>query len=153
MSEPSPWIEEVRRIVAEVARSDAMEVEISRGSFRVLVKRQTGAWSAGDSAVIPSCPDASDAEAHHIITAPLTGVFYRSPSPGAAPYVEQGDWVEPQTVVGLIETMKVFNEVTADTTGRVAAVLAQSGQLVHAGDPLFRIEPATKPAEAPEVIS
>jgi acetyl-CoA carboxylase biotin carboxyl carrier protein len=63
----------------------------------------------------------------------------------------EGDWVEVDAVIGLIETMKVFNEVTADRAGRVAAFPVQSGQLVHAGDTLVTLEPADRSAASPEM--
>jgi acetyl-CoA carboxylase biotin carboxyl carrier protein len=74
------------------------------------------------------------------LVAPLTGVFYRAASPGAPPFANVGDTVEAGTVVALIETMKIFNEVLAERGGRIAAILAESGQLVHAGDALMMIE-------------
>jgi biotin carboxyl carrier protein len=77
------------------------------------------------------------------LPAPLTGVFYRASAPGAPPLAEVGDRVEAGAVVGLIETMKIFNEVLAERGGRIAAILAESGQLVHAGDALMIVEDAT----------
>lgn len=150
MSETTHWIDVVRRIVTEVSRSDATEFELSQGTFRLLLKRRPRA------AVIPAAPAPNrqiDESSSKLVVAPLTGIFYRSASPTAPPYVEEGDWVEPQTVVGLIETMKVFNEVTADVAGRIVAIRVQAGQLVHAGDPLLSVEPAEAPARAPEGMS
>ncbi|MBI4491851.1 MAG: biotin carboxyl carrier domain-containing protein [Chloroflexi bacterium] len=152
MSETFNWLEMVRRVVAEVSRSDATEFELSQGSFRLLVKRRPGARGASPSVETPPGQQQSETSLVQLVAAPLAGIFYRAPSPTAPPYVETGDWVESQTVVGLIETMKVFNEVTADVAGRVVAVLAQSGQLVRAGDPLLSVEPAEQPIGAPEVI-
>ena len=80
----------------------------------------------------------------HAVAAPFTGVFYRSPAPSAKAYVEQGDWVEADAVIGLVETMKVFNEVTADVSGRVVKFEAEGGQLVHAGEVLVLIEPGER---------
>ena len=76
------------------------------------------------------------------LTAPLTGVFYRTSAPGTPPFAEVGDRVEAGAVVGLIETMKIFNEVLAERGGRIVAILAESGQLVHAGEALMTIEDA-----------
>ena len=78
------------------------------------------------------------------LVAPLTGVFYRAATPGAPPFVAVGDHVAAGAVVGLIETMKIFNEVLAERGGRIAAILAESGQLVHAGDALMTIEDAAE---------
>jgi acetyl-CoA carboxylase biotin carboxyl carrier protein len=74
--------------------------------------------------------------------APLTGVFYRASTPGAPPFASVGDVVAAGAVVGLIETMKIFNEVLAERGGRIAVILAESGQLVHAGETLMTIEDA-----------
>src|SRR5262249_53292213 len=87
--------------------------------------------------------DASDALLHRIV-APFTGVFYRSPAPSARVYVNEGDWVDADAVIGLVETMKIFNEVTADVSGRVVRFEAESGQLVQAGETLVLIEPGER---------
>jgi acetyl-CoA carboxylase biotin carboxyl carrier protein len=71
-------------------------------------------------------------------------VFYRSPTPSARAYVSEGDWVEADAVIGLVETMKIFNEVTADVSGRIIRYAADNGQLVHAGDALVLIEPGER---------
>lgn len=75
------------------------------------------------------------------LRAPMTGVFYRSSSPDAPPYVEVGDFVEQGQIVCLIEAMKVFNEVPAERSGRVVEICASGGQLVEQGAVLFRLEP------------
>lgn len=74
------------------------------------------------------------------ITAPLTGVFYRSPSAQAPPFVQVGTVVRPGDVVGLIEAMKLFNEVRSTVGGRVKRVAAENGQLVRAHQALFELE-------------
>lgn len=74
------------------------------------------------------------------VASPMTGVFYASPSPSAPPYVKEGDTVIAGQVVGLIEAMKVFNEITAPTSGTVGRIVVQSGQIVQPGDPLLYIE-------------
>lgn len=75
------------------------------------------------------------------VAAPMAGVFYRSPSPDAPPYVEAGTRVEEGDIIGLIEAMKVFNEIAADVAGEVVEVSAQSEQLVKLGQPLVWIRP------------
>lgn len=75
------------------------------------------------------------------LCAPMTGVFYRAPSPDAPPYVEVGDVVEEGQIVCLIEAMKVFNEIPADKSGRVVQICAESGQLVEQGAVLFYLAP------------
>ena len=78
----------------------------------------------------------------HTIVAPLTGVYYRSPSPGAQPYVREGAQVSTGQVIGLIEAMKLFNEIKSDVTGTVHRLVAADGALVKAREPLIEVEAA-----------
>jgi acetyl-CoA carboxylase biotin carboxyl carrier protein len=75
------------------------------------------------------------------ITAPLLGTFYVAPEPGAPPFVQIGSKVTQDTTVGLIEVMKVFNSVSAMVNGTIVEVLAQNGQFVEYGQPLFLVKP------------
>jgi acetyl-CoA carboxylase biotin carboxyl carrier protein len=74
------------------------------------------------------------------VTAPLTGVWYASPSPGARPYVQEGDEIGAGAVVGLIEAMKLFNEIKSNVAGRVVRIAAESGTLVKAKQTLIEVE-------------
>ena len=73
--------------------------------------------------------------------APLTGLYYNSPSPGAEPYVKEGGLVVVGQVIGLIEAMKLFNEIKSDVAGRVVRIFHESGALVKAKQPLIEVEP------------
>ena len=73
------------------------------------------------------------------INSPTTGIYYSSPNPGAPNFVKIGDVVEAGQVIGLIEAMKVFNEITATISGSVTRIAAENGQLVQPGDPLMYI--------------
>lgn len=75
------------------------------------------------------------------IVSPMTGVFYRTPSPDSPPFIEVGDIVSEGQTVGMIEAMKVFSEVPAEVSGRVVEIVAESGKLVNSGDPLIYLEP------------
>ena len=75
------------------------------------------------------------------VTAPLTGVWYAAPSPGARPYVGEGDEIHGGQVVGLIEAMKLFNEIKSDVSGTVARILVETGTLVKRKQPLLEIDP------------
>jgi acetyl-CoA carboxylase biotin carboxyl carrier protein len=75
----------------------------------------------------------------HTVTAPLLGTFYRAPRPGAPPFVEIGSEVEPDTVIGILEVMKLMNTVRAGARGRVAQILARDGALVEYGEALLRV--------------
>lgn len=76
----------------------------------------------------------------HVITSPIVGTFYRSPSPSADPFVKIGSSVEPETVVCIIEAMKLMNEIQAETTGEVVKIYPENGQPVEYGEPLFGIK-------------
>jgi acetyl-CoA carboxylase biotin carboxyl carrier protein len=75
------------------------------------------------------------------VTAPLPGTFYRAPRPGADPFVREGDAVSPDTVVAIVETMKLMNSVHAGTAGRVARICADNGEFTPLGTTLLLIEP------------
>jgi biotin carboxyl carrier protein len=74
--------------------------------------------------------------------APLTGIYYSAPSPDAAPYVRAGGQVVVGQVIGLIEAMKLYNEIKSDVAGRVVRVVAENGKLVKARQPLIEVEPS-----------
>jgi acetyl-CoA carboxylase biotin carboxyl carrier protein len=76
------------------------------------------------------------------ITAPMLGTFYRAEAPGKPPFVEVGARVEPDSIVCIIEVMKMMNSVTAGTAGTIAEVVPRNAELVEYGQPLFRVEPA-----------
>ena len=76
-----------------------------------------------------------------VVSSPVVGVFFRSPSPDSAPFVEVGDRVEVGQTIGLIEAMKVFSEVASDHAGVVTAIVAESGQLVRQSEPLLYLRP------------
>jgi acetyl-CoA carboxylase biotin carboxyl carrier protein len=75
------------------------------------------------------------------VHAPLTGVWYAAPSPGARPYVSEGDQVASGQVLGLIEAMKLFNEIKSDASGTVTRILVESGTLVKRRQPILEIDP------------
>ncbi|MCS6875851.1 MAG: acetyl-CoA carboxylase biotin carboxyl carrier protein [Aquificaceae bacterium] len=76
----------------------------------------------------------------HVIKSPLVGTFYRSPSPGAPPFVEVGDIVSPGQVLCIVEALKVMNEIESDVAGKVVKILVENGETVEYGQPLFLID-------------
>jgi acetyl-CoA carboxylase biotin carboxyl carrier protein len=86
-------------------------------------------------------PFGEPAPGHRFVGAPLTGVWYDAPSPGARPYVTEGSEVASGQVVGLIEAMKLFNEIKADASGTITRILVDSGTLVKRKQPLLEIDP------------
>jgi acetyl-CoA carboxylase biotin carboxyl carrier protein len=150
----------VDRLAAILERGELAEVEVSSGDTTVIVRSAASVErSVAAAAFVPpvdggapsaSAPAASAsstaapaaAPARPSIKAPLTGIFYGAPSPGATPYVSVGDHVAVGQIIGLIEAMKLFNEIKSDISGRVAKVCADNGQLVKAKSPLIEVEPA-----------
>ena len=92
--------------------------------------------------LVPVIEETTEQRSAHAVTAPLTGVFYRSPSPGADAYVREGDEVSAGQVIGLIEAMKLFNEIKSDVTGTVRHIAAGDGDLVKAKQTLIEVDPA-----------
>jgi acetyl-CoA carboxylase biotin carboxyl carrier protein len=107
---------------------------------------QTGGAVQSVPSVVPPHPGAQAEEAAsadeglHIIPSPIVGTFYRAPSPTAEGFVRIGSNVEPETVVCIIEAMKLMNEIQAETTGEVVKIYVENGQAVEYGQPLFGIK-------------
>lgn len=90
--------------------------------------------------VAPQTTAASD-ESLHKITSPMVGTFYQAPSPDAPAYVKVGDKVSDETIVCIVEAMKLFNEIEAEIKGEIVEILVKDGQLVEYGQPLFLVKP------------
>jgi acetyl-CoA carboxylase biotin carboxyl carrier protein len=140
----------IDRLAALLDRSDLTELEVEAGGTGLILRKPVavavpagGAAPAVDPA--PLVADRAHADAvpaeRPAIKAPLTGIFYASPAPGSAPYVQVGGEVAVGQVIGLIEAMKLFNEIKSDLAGRVVKVVAESGALVKAKQPLIEVEP------------
>ena len=143
----------VQELLTRLDTSNVRELEVTRGTLRVRVSKD-GATApvARPGQPIPVVPAAaaatgpsvisaaSAAPAADSITAPLTGVFYRSPSPQAPAFVQVGSAVAAGDVIGLIEAMKLFNEIRSTKNGTVRRIVADSGQLVRAHQPLIELD-------------
>ena len=158
----------VDRLAILLERSDLVELEVEAGATALLLRKPQalaaasqaapGALAAGATAPavagsaaldplaaqagLPSASPATEATAppRPSVKAPLTGIFYASPAPGSAPYVQVGGEVAVGQVIGLIEAMKLFNEIKSDLAGRVIRVVPDSGSLVKAKQPLIEVE-------------
>ena len=95
---------------------------------------------------------AADADRLVAVVAPLPGTFYRAPRPGAPPFVSEGDAVGADTVVAIIETMKLMNSVPAGTPGRVARILVGNGEFAPLGTTLLQIEPDSPTPNDPDAV-
>ena len=156
----------VDRLEGLLERSALSELEVEVGGT-ALVLRMPSALGPQQDPAIPAVPAAGGVPASataparprsatqphaaaaiaapsglHAVVAPLTGVYYGSPSPGAAPYLKEGGQVSAGQVIGLIEAMKLFNEIKSDVTGTVRRIAVESGALVKARTPLIEVEPA-----------
>ena len=129
---------DVREILRLIDESDVEELRVETETFSLYVRR--GETGGGEKK--PPLP-ADDRAADGVVTisAPMIGTFYRAEAPGAAPYVELGMRVEPDTVVCLIEVMKMMNPIPAGVGGTIVEVCAANADPVEYGAPLFHVRP------------
>ncbi len=88
----------------------------------------------------PLAPAVAEAPAGHVVKSPMVGTFYRSSSPGAAPFVEIGSQIKQGETICIVEAMKILNEIEADKSGVITHILGENGQAVEYGQPLFVID-------------
>ena len=148
----------IDRLAELLHRSDLTELEVESGGTGLVLRKAVAGGSIGSSAVtVPgqvdptAAPGATGEPAAAgrepvapplpSVKAPLTGIFYASPAPGTAPYVQAGGEVAIGQLIGLIEAMKLFNEIKSDLAGRVVRVVPESGALVKAKQALIEVEP------------
>ena len=145
-------------IIKKIEGTKIEEVEIEKEGIRIKVKQYLGPKEVQNilpqtspsveikEYITPS--QAPSIETHtkeeknyHVIKSPLIGTFYRAPSPGAPPFVEEGDIVSKGQVLCIIEALKVMNEIESDIDGKIVKILVENGQPVEYGQELFYIEP------------
>jgi acetyl-CoA carboxylase biotin carboxyl carrier protein len=147
----------IDRLAELLERSDLAEIEVESGGTGLILRKPVApppaaavatagpGRSAPTEAPVPGEPSTVGRDpavsARPSIKAPLTGIFYASPAPGTAPYVQVGGEVAVGQIIGLIEAMKLFNEIKSDLAGRVVRVVPDSGALVKAKQPLIEVEP------------
>ena len=128
-------LRKLKTLIDLVSESGVAELEITEGEDHVRIVNRPTVSAAAPAAAPAPAQDAAQA-ALPTITSPMVGTFYRAPSPGAAPFIEVGDTVKKGQVIGIIEAMKLLNEVEADKDGVVQAFAAENGQPVEYGQPL-----------------
>jgi acetyl-CoA carboxylase biotin carboxyl carrier protein len=135
--------DDIREILRLIDESDLEELRIETGelSLHVVRDRATATPAQHDTAVETSRPAPPQTAALAAVSAPMLGMFYRAPAPGASPFVDVGSEVESDTVVGLIEVMKMMNPVPAGVAGTVVEVCVDNAELVEHGAVLFRVRP------------
>ncbi len=154
-------IRKVKKLIEMLEESSLAEIEIREGEESIRISRFSSAYmqtiaappgataapatlgpaaAAGSPSPAPDItPTAAAAPSGHTVTSPMVGTFYRSPTPGAPPFVEVGSQVKIGDTLCIIEAMKMMNEITADRAGVVKAILKENGQPVEFGEPLFII--------------
>jgi acetyl-CoA carboxylase biotin carboxyl carrier protein len=147
---------ELQKLVELMNENELVELEIEEEGFRVtLRKAQPATFATGptflppapapappppaSAAASPSAPQGPPPGTRDIVS-PMVGTFYRRPSPDAAPYVNVGDPVHAETVVCIVEAMKVNNEIKAEFEGEILEVLVEDGEAVEYDQPLFRVK-------------
>ncbi len=151
-------IRKVKKLIELLEESGISELEISEGEESVRISRyprgtiQTSSPAAAPlvqlASAAPAAPatPATAAGEHkprndeHMVTSPMVGTYYSSPSPGAKTFVDIGSEIKIGQVLCIIEAMKIMNQIESDKTGRVTAILAKNGDPVEFGQPLFIIE-------------
>ena len=147
----------IDRLAALLDRSDLTELEVESGGTGLVLRKPSALAPVAALAPVPSATEVDGTStapggpptaggdptpvAKPSVKAPLTGIFYASPAPGSAPYVTAGGEVAVGQIIGLIEAMKLFNEIKSDLAGRVVRVVPESGTLVKAKQPLIEVEP------------
>lgn len=133
----------VRELISLMGKGGITELDLSTGE--VSIRLRGGAGSNGTAlpsplqATFADDPAAPESPEGHIVTAPMIGTYYSAPSPGDAPFVQIGDEVEVGQAIGIIEAMKIMNEIIADRSGVVLDVLVENAQPVEYGSPLLRL--------------
>jgi len=160
-------LKDIKAIIDLMRKNNLSEFELERQEFKIKLKRAAGAPPAVEepgyypaapaapaalplpapAAAVPATPAAATPAVPSgppplEIESPMIGTFYRAPSPESQPYVEVGSEVNPETIVCLIEAMKVMNEIKAEVKGVVTHILADNAKPVEFGQPLFRIRAA-----------
>ena len=158
-------LNEIKEIIEIMKRSGLTEFEIEEKGLRLRICRSPNGNGNGNLAVVqaaptypgtvppipslqpdPSSPSSEskteevEEENFHLIKSPMVGTFYRSPSPENPPFINEGDTVEHETTVCILEAMKVMNEIPADVSGEIVQILIQNGESVEYGQPLFKVK-------------
>ena len=143
--------DDIREILRIIDESELDELSIETDGFSLHVRKGSGSADAPAADVLlrtsperaPTAPAAEPARTDDglvAISSPMLGTFYRAEAPGAAPFVEVGAKVDPDTTVCIIEVMKMMNSVPAGVSGKIAEIVPQNGQLGEYGDTLFRVK-------------
>ncbi len=158
-NDSSPFdVHRIRRLVSLMSQHDLSEIDLREGEMRIRLRRGARgvaiattpapvpiAAAPQPAPVAPSAPKPAESAAPGkplvTIKSPTPGTFYIAPSPGAEPFVQVGSRVNASTVVCIIEAMKIYNEIPAECSGVITAVLVEDKQPVEYGQALFQVDP------------
>jgi len=137
-------IRKVKKLIELMESSDISEIEIKEGEESVRIARASASISHPTPAATLQTPAATAAEtvqrpSGHVVTAPMVGTFYRSPSPGSPPFVEVGMRVKEGDTLCIIESMKMMNQINADKAGKIEAILVENEMPIEFDQPLITI--------------
>ncbi|HEX4836409.1 MAG TPA: acetyl-CoA carboxylase biotin carboxyl carrier protein [bacterium] len=151
-------LEEIRALIRLATEAEITELFVDAPHVKVRIRKGDSAPSPSGSpepvvsvsvprtevAAPPGAPVVAPptATGYVPIVAPMVGTFYRAPKPDAAPFVSEGDQVEPGQIVCILEAMKLFNEIPSDVAGRIVRILVENGAPVEFGQPLFLVDPS-----------
>jgi acetyl-CoA carboxylase biotin carboxyl carrier protein len=138
------WPEELRELIDLLSGTSIAELELRDGDLYIALKRGATLSQPVDPKAEPGAYEDANLV---FVRAPLLGIFYRAASPGAEAFVHEGDQVEKGQVIGLIEAMKIFNEIQAEVSGRVRAILVEDGAFVEADQRLIALDIHTSEEE------
>jgi acetyl-CoA carboxylase biotin carboxyl carrier protein len=148
-------VSRIRDLIGLMEEHELSEVDLKQGDQQIRLVRGSGTVPAGlvpapaitqavvaPAAAPPAAAEAVEADGPHIkmITSPMVGTFYSKPNPSSPEFVKVGSKISPDTVVCTVEAMKVFNEIPAEISGTVVAVLAKNEEAVDFGRPLFKVD-------------
>ena len=145
-------IRKIKKLIDLIEESDIAEIEISEGEESVRISRYSSSaapvqYAAPVAVAAAPTPAAAQAAAPaeekisgHVLKSPMVGTFYRSASPGSAPFVEVGQSVSAGQTLCIIEAMKILNQIEADKSGKIKQILVENAHPVEYGQPLFIIE-------------
>ena len=137
-------LQQIEKLVQIIENSSMLEFSIQEGHTKIKMSRRGTAGVPGEAAITiaqaaPAAQAEEEAEDETYITSPIVGTFYSAPSPEAKAFVKVGDRVEKGQTLGIVEAMKLMNEIESDYSGTVAEILVNNQEGVEYGQPLFRI--------------
>jgi acetyl-CoA carboxylase biotin carboxyl carrier protein len=145
-------VDKLKALVDLLAETDITRLEWQNGEERIVLRRGSAATTSSMSIAGPprsspmaaaTAPQVQEEERKlPVITSPLVGTFFRSPSPDDPPFVEVGQMVQPGQVLCIVEAMKLMNQIKSEMAGRLVEILVKNGQAVEFDQPLFRVDPA-----------